>query len=446
MIITQDTVLDYREEVIPNLVSELSQLSHKEKRDAVVTYLSQRIGGGVDKLKAIGLRRGQTEANRIDFTVMLLEALERDFINDEDADNLFSLKDAMRTGNVITNKFGKPCYISNKIEFKHDTELAELFGGMGKGELLETHAYIFEHERKTLRARSQDSFIRIIDSSTTGARLEFCELNPDTYRVFYSVQDSQGTPQFVYDKNERRFVNYWWGQPNAYLRPLHETTRGVDMTKHLLTRNSDNDNTLEVCVEFGCPKTKENDYKNKKREWRPFSEYWYNSIAVVKETDRIQGVVSVAIRGMKRMTIPEIDSSLITSDPNAMTLDDEKGYDDIAYNMMVNFNPQKVLVQIATNDKKGLGLRDSEDVTVNQRLKAAEILYNKMTRTKPVQKTQRSDDNEDKAHVVVTFPEKEGYADEGKQRLKVGTDEAQAVLDFVTNSYSRDEEAEYVEV
>lgn len=445
MIITLDTELDYSEANIEPLAASLSDLSMKDKREVVITFLSGRMSGSADPLKSIGKKRGNSKSSRTDFTYALLEELEKEFIRDDDPHNLLALKNIMDKGEIITNKFGKPCYISEKLIFNHDDELFELFTHMGSGEIVENPLYLFKHEREALRASSQDKYIRMMDTVTSGSRLEWAELNPNDYKVFYCIDDTQGMPQFVFDKAEKRFVNYRWGQPNAFLRPFHESTRGVDMTKKLLTRNNDNNHTLEVCIEFGCKKTEENNFQNKKREWRPFSEYWYNSSAVMRETESIQGVVPVNIREMKKMTVPDINSSIITDNPNAIPMDLDSGYDDVAYNRMVNFNPQKILVQIASNDKKGLGLRDSEDVTVNQRLKAAEILYNRLTRTKPVQKQAKSD-NEDSSHVVVTFPEKEGYADEGKKRLKVGTDEAQAVLDFVTNSYSKEEDGEYVEV
>lgn len=445
MIITQDSILDFSVENAPILASQISDLPHKEKREILVTYLSERISGSVDPLKSVGKTRGAAKASRADFVYLVLEHLEKEFIGDDDPDNLFALRNTLPNGDIITNKFGKPCYISAKATFQHDDELAELFKTLGRGEKLPMTAYLFTHEREKLRSASQDNYIRMIDNATTGSRLEFCELNPDQYRVFYSVHNTQGLPMFIYDKQEKRFFNYSWGQPNAFLRPFHEDTFGVDMAKKLITRNNENDHLLEVCIEYGCPKTKENNYSNKKRDWRPFSEFWNNSSALVKETDRIQGVISVVVREMKPMTIPDIHSSIIAGNPDAMPLDKDGVYDDINYNQMVNFNPQKILIQIAANDKKGLGLRDSEDVTVNQRLKAAEILYNRLPRSRPAQKAQKAEGG-DSSHVVVTFPEKEGYEDKGKKRLKVGSDEAQAVLDFVNSSSYETEDAEYAYV
>lgn len=445
MVLTDDSILDFSEEKAPILAKALTDLTDKEKRDILITYISGRLTGSVIPLKVVGVKRGAAKQSRSDFVYRTLEALEREYISDEDADNLFALKNTIGSGDIITNKFGKPCYISPKLLFRHDDHLKEVLGEIGYGEVLDGSTYLFHHEREKLRSASQDSYVQMLNTASVGSRLEFCELHPDKYRIFYSVKSQLNIPQFIYDKEEKRFINYWWGQPNMLLRPFHEDTVGLDMSKHLITRNTENKHTAEVCIEFGCP-PKENNGKRKKREWRPFSTHWYNSAALIKEKDAIQGVVGVNLRSVKNMTIPDINSAIIASNPDAIPLDEDNGYDDVSYNQMVNFNPQKVLVQIASNDKKGLGLAKSEDVTINQRLKAAEILYNKMPRTKIAPKTNKDDGGGDSSHVVVTFPEKEGYKDEGKTRLKVGSDEAQAVLDFVTTSFNKEEEAEYVEV
>lgn len=452
MIITQDTVLDFSVESSPVLAEQIKHLSHKQIREILVTYLSGRISGSVDPLKSVGKTRGAAKASRADFVYATLENLEKDFIGEAISDeddrgtiSLSALRNTIGSGDVITNKFGKACYISAKAVFQHDDELAELFRSMGRGEVLGMSTYLFKHEREKLRSASQDNYIRMFNDATTGSRLEFCELNPDKYQVFYSVKNVQGMPQFIYDRDEKRFINYWWGQPNAFLRPFHEDVVGVDMAEKLLTRNNENDHTLEVCTEYGVPKTKENNYSNKKRDWRPFADNWNISTAIVRETDSIQGVVSVNTREMKKMTIPDIHSSIIAGNPDAMPLDKDGVYDDVNYNQMVNFNPQKVLIQIASNDKKGLGLRSTEDVTVNQRLKAAEILYNRLPRSRPAQKVTKGEGG-DSSHVIVTFPEKEGYADENKPRVKVGSDEAQDMLNYVTARFQMEEDAEYEEV
>jgi len=441
MQLTLESVLNYHPDQVVPLATALKDLDNITKREILLTYISGRLKNSDQQLNKSGERRNVGKSGRIDFILEVLEELEKELTPEES--DVHSLKSSLGSGDIEMSKFGKLCFISTKEVFSRQSDIDEVFQNLGTGNIPSFQSYIFKHEREQLRSASQDIFIRSIDSATSGARLEFIEMNPDTYRVFYSVTNQQGMPCFVFDKNEKRFFNYSWGQPNASLRPLHEDFKGVDHSKRLVTKMGD-DGHLLVQTEYGVPKTEENNYSNKKRVWKDFRTTWTNQTCLVRETDNIQGIIPVNVRGIKeKMTVPKLTSSLVVGNPDAIILDDEGVYDDVAYNRMVNFNPHKILVQIATNDKKGLSLRDSDDVPLSLRFKAAEALYNKAPRSKPVQKVAKKEGG-DTSHVIISLPEKEGYADPDKKRLS-GDDQKKAVMTWFDNDFAK-EEAEYAEV
>lgn len=442
MQLTLESVLNYHPDQILPLANTLKDLDNITKREILLTYISGRLKNSDQQLEKTGERRHVGKSGRIDFILEVLEELEKELTPEES--DVHSLKASLGSGDIEVSKFGKLCFISSKEVFTRESDVAKVFQDLGAGNIPSFRSYIFKHEREQLRSASQDVFIRSIDSASSGSRLEFAEMNPDAYRVFYSVTNQQGLPCFIFDKTEKRFFNYMWGQPNTFLRPLHEDFIGVDHSQRLITKMGD-DGHLLVQTEYGVPKTEENGWSNKKRVWKDFRTTWTNSTCLVKEWDSIQGIIPVNVRGINdKMTVPEVTSSIVVGNPNAIILDDDGVYDDVAYNRMVNFNPHKILVQLATNDKIGLGLSKSEDVPLSLRYKAASDLYNKPTRSKPLQKAPKKEGG-DTSHVVISMPEKEGYADPEKKRLS-GNDEKTVILDWVKNGFNMEElEADYVD-